>query len=587
MLIIGEKIIQNDSYSIKRLYSGVDELSFDIGISDRDIAIITEEATVKETVYGQTYIIKAIDRGRKSEDVRCVLDLDEWKATQTVDYDNESDTFANTVTAILPTGWTLDNQTGSTISRTIRGTGVTPLEVLDACRGAYSVVYQFDNEDKVLHAYAAGAGAYVGVFVSEELNLREINYKGKSTEFITALRARGANGLTFASINGGKDYVENHQYSAKMIWGFWKDERYEDAASLLAAATSMLYDASKPARSYDCDIIDLKRTDPEKYQNVSFSLFSRVKLIDKDARTAITAEVVKYIEHPYAPEKNEITLDTATPDIYTQVQQLQVSLTNPNSAYQQGQAAAITNATSQILSGTGGYVVMNTNADNRVFEILIMDTADITTATKVWRWNSGGLGYSSTGYAGTYTTAITQDGAIVADFISTGTLNAAEINVINLIAESVLAQDESDNIMTIDSGMMKLFDGTCWRAAIANAYGDSTGALVTLSGNTEYPASGQPVVSALLDANARLSIMAGSTLYVGLDKDDVRQGSVYAKNYYAGEFQSTAPTHYTGNMHTGTLYVKSIAPFGEAVKDVSWRQVNLSAGGTAWALCQD
>ena len=400
MLCIGDKILQNDNYCIKRLYSGIDEVLFDIGISDRDISIITEEATVKETVHGQSYIIKAIDRGKKTESVRCILDLDDFKATQTINYTNSSDTFANTVTGVLPTGWTLDDQTGSTISRTISGLTATPYEVIDACRDTYSVVYQFDNASKIIHAYAANSGSYVGAFVTDDLNLREINYKGKSTDFITALRARGADDLTFADINGGLDYVENHQYSSKMIWGFWKDERYTDAASLLAAATSMLYDASKPERSYECDIIDLKKTDPAKYQFESFDLFSRVKLIDKDAETSITAQVAQYVEYPYMPEKNEITLDTATPDIYTQVQQLETSLTDANSAYQQSQAAAIVNATSQILSGDGGYVVLHTNSDNRVYEILIMDTANIDTAVNVWRWNVNGLGHSSTGYSG-------------------------------------------------------------------------------------------------------------------------------------------------------------------------------------------
>ena len=53
-----------------------------------------------------------------------------------------------------------------------------------------------------------------------------------------------------------------------------------------------------------------------------------------------------------------------------------------------------------------------------------MNTADASTATKIWRWNLSGLGYSSTGYNGPYKTAITQDGHIVADFIDTGTLTA-------------------------------------------------------------------------------------------------------------------------------------------------------------------
>ncbi|MBU5584548.1 hypothetical protein KQJ29_33765, partial [Enterococcus sp. S181_ASV_20] len=63
-------------------------------------------------------------------------------------------------------------------------------------------------------------------------------------------------------------------------------------------------------------------------------------------------------------------------------------------------------------------------------EILIMDTMDINTAKKIWRWNAGGLGFSSTGYNGTYGLAMTNNGAIVADLITTGTLQA--INIIGV-----------------------------------------------------------------------------------------------------------------------------------------------------------
>lgn len=80
--------------------------------------------------------------------------------------------------------------------------------------------------------------------------------------------------------------------------------------------------------------------------------------------------------------------------------------------------AAIDHATLQINSALGGYVV------KRNGELLIMDTEDINTATKVWRWNEGGLGYSGTGYNGPFRTAITADGHIVADFVDTGSLTA-------------------------------------------------------------------------------------------------------------------------------------------------------------------
>lgn len=85
---------------------------------------------------------------------------------------------------------------------------------------------------------------------------------------------------------------------------------------------------------------------------------------------------------------------------------------------------AVLNATNWITGTNGGYVVMHKDANGQPYEILIMDSPDINTAKRVWRWNQGGLGYSSSGYSGPYTAAITQDGAIVADFITTGTMKA-------------------------------------------------------------------------------------------------------------------------------------------------------------------
>lgn len=85
---------------------------------------------------------------------------------------------------------------------------------------------------------------------------------------------------------------------------------------------------------------------------------------------------------------------------------------------------AVQNATGWITGGKGGYVIFQLNANGQPEEILILDQPSIETAQNVWRWNKGGFGHSSNGYNGPYTTAITQDGAIVADFITAGTMLA-------------------------------------------------------------------------------------------------------------------------------------------------------------------
>ena len=100
---------------------------------------------------------------------------------------------------------------------------------------------------------------------------------------------------------------------------------------------------------------------------------------------------------------------------------------------------AVENATALITGANGGHVRFIYDANNELSEIVIMDTTSTDTATKVWRWNSGGLGYSSNGYNGPYTLAITQDGAIVANFITTGTLDAQLATIVHLDASNISA----------------------------------------------------------------------------------------------------------------------------------------------------
>lgn len=114
-------------------------------------------------------------------------------------------------------------------------------------------------------------------------------------------------------------------------------------------------------------------------------------------------------------------------------------------------AGAGANATDWITNGKG-YVVIKRNAAGQATEILVMDQPDIETATKVWRWNNGGLGYSKNGYNGPYTTAITQDGAIVADFITAGSLTA------NIIKAGALSDVNGNFTFDLDGSTITIKD---------------------------------------------------------------------------------------------------------------------------------
>lgn len=70
-----------------------------------------------------------------------------------------------------------------------------------------------------------------------------------------------------------------------------------------------------------------------------------------------------------------------------------------------------------------GYVVVNDN------EIYVVDALPKETATYVLRINLGGIGFSSTGISGTYTSAWTLDGSFNANFIQAGSLNGINMSI--------------------------------------------------------------------------------------------------------------------------------------------------------------
>jgi len=88
--------------------------------------------------------------------------------------------------------------------------------------------------------------------------------------------------------------------------------------------------------------------------------------------------------------------------------------------------AAQTSQAAQLLNNAiGGNVLIRENGSTN--EILIMDNPDPNAATKIWRWNIAGLGYSDnvTGADNPlreYSVAITMDGSINAAFVRTGIL---------------------------------------------------------------------------------------------------------------------------------------------------------------------
>lgn len=111
---------------------------------------------------------------------------------------------------------------------------------------------------------------------------------------------------------------------------------------------------------------------------------------------------------------------------------------------------AIGNATSLITGQSGGYVVLHGDENGQPYELLILDAPNLSDAVNVWRWNVGGLGFSHNGYNGPYETAITADGQIVADFITSGSL------VANIIKAGVIQSQDGSSYWDLETGEVVL-----------------------------------------------------------------------------------------------------------------------------------
>lgn len=97
-----------------------------------------------------------------------------------------------------------------------------------------------------------------------------------------------------------------------------------------------------------------------------------------------------------------------------------------------------------------GYVLFHssTQESDRADEILILNGTDkLNLVNNIWRWNRNGLGFSSNGYDGAYANALTKDGKIVADMITTGRLIAIE-----MIAGNGKFHVTPDGVMTAKEG---------------------------------------------------------------------------------------------------------------------------------------
>lgn len=169
---------------------------------------------------------------------------------------------------------------------------------------------------------------------------------------------------------------------------------------------------------------------------------------------SVSAMVIETVYDTLAERYKSISLGQSKSSMITTISEVQSTVDKVESTvgrFPKLLQTAIGKATGLITGQSGGYVVIHTAEENgQPYELLILDAPSIDEAVNVWRWNVGGLGFSHNGYNGPYETAITADGQIVADFITSGSL------VANIIKAGVIQSQDGSSYWDLESGEVVL-----------------------------------------------------------------------------------------------------------------------------------
>lgn len=333
-----------DDYYIRHMENGLDELHFEIQISDPAYRLLVEECRILETTEQQTYTVKTISGGKKTAKIGCRLDLCNWEQTICINYNRTGTPLMILQGAVVDflgdstslRAWTMIDSGRKTERRTIQMQGPTPLELAIQMQESFVCAVRFSTKNKTATIIWPEDIPLSNSYAVDTVNLRSApEFKGKSSNLYTRLYPVGRDGLRIGSVNGGLDYVQNFAYTDRIICAFWQDSRYTDAAELRDDAQKRVDEASSPERSWKLPVVDLYRLNPGKWKDMSLSMFTVLRLIDSNKGFTANVQVREDKVYPYYPEKNEITVSTVAHSVQRTLRGIYNDINNPNSAFWQ------------------------------------------------------------------------------------------------------------------------------------------------------------------------------------------------------------------------------------------------------------
>lgn len=275
--------------------------------------------------------------------------------------------------------------------------------------------------------------------------------------------------ITVEDVNGGSPYVENE--AAVKTYG--RIERVvdfddvEDPMVLLKLAQNYMKNLQFDKMTLTVKAVDLHMLDP------SITSFNWLEIVHcvSIPHGMDTNFPIKSVSIPLdQPENIEYTLGRIDTPSLSGVMAVQAaknqSKFNGLPTRESVLVAAKRNATEILNRKTAGYVNIIDQGDHSE-AIIISNIVDWQSASNYWKFDMNGLGFYKNGKLGGI--AITLNGEIVADYITTGTLSADRIQITGIIKDAY-----NNNFIDLGNGSM-LMDASKMTFGISDASGKHKG----------------------------------------------------------------------------------------------------------------
>lgn len=217
--------------------------------------------------------------------------------------------------ALADTEWSVGT-VNVTSKRTWTSSEKNALSILRSVANLHGGDLVFDCPNRLVHLLTVN-GKDSGALFAYKKNMKSIERVVDTRSLVTRLYATGANGMTFADINGGKPYLEDFTYSKEVRITTLDCSSFTNPYQMKEYTAMRLAEYCKPSVSYVLNAMDLSVL--TGYEHEAWNLGDYVRVEDKDLGLSVTTRIVRREYNLQEPWNTVLELSTTLKNLGSSV----------------------------------------------------------------------------------------------------------------------------------------------------------------------------------------------------------------------------------------------------------------------------